>query len=70
MCQLAAQGIRIYNLGPAPAAAATDRPGQDPLRARLGFAPEMVRARRVRWTLSHGHRRAHRLMEWLAGRPV
>jgi hypothetical protein len=70
MCQLAWKDVSVYNLGLAPAAAVTDKAGHDPLRLRLGFAPEMVRSRRVRWTLSQGHMRAHRVMGWFGGQPT
>lgn len=65
MCQLAHCNVGVYNLGTAPAASAADHPGQDPLRARIGFAPEMVRCRRVRWPLAPGHMRAHRMIDWM-----
>ena len=70
MCQLAWRDVAVYNLGTASPAAASDRSGHDPLRVRLGFAPEMVRSRRIRWTLSPGHSRAHRVMGWLGGQPT
>jgi len=68
MCQLAERDITVYNLGTAPVPTAADQIGHDPLRARLGFAPEMVRCRHIRWTLSPRHMRTHRILGWFSGR--
>jgi len=56
MCQLARRDVSVYNLARA-SRQASDKLSHDPLRDRLGFAPVMVRSRRVRWTLSPGHLR-------------
>lgn len=63
--QLAAAGLRYYNLGGAPAGAASeDDPSHGPHRFKSGFGAAIVPCAGDRWILGAGHVRGHQLLQW------
>ena len=63
--QFAAEGLRRYNLGGAPASATQDGDPYHGLhRFKMGFGPRVVPCASDRWVLGPGHVRGHQLLRW------